>query len=58
MEGEFGSIMTIEEYRKNYLEDVKTLAASESEFTVTAFVKHTLENLEDFNIVSDFELAH
>lgn len=58
MESEFGTIMTIEEYRKNYLEDVKTLAASESEFTVTAFVKHTLENLEDFNIVSDFELAY
>lgn len=49
--------MELVEYRKDYLENVKMLAAAESEGTVSTFVNTVLEDLEELNVISDFELC-
>lgn len=49
--------MEINEYRKDYLENVKAIAAAENEGTVTTFVKTVLEDLQSLNIIPDFELC-
>lgn len=49
--------MEINEYRKEYLENVKAIAAAENEGTVTTFVKTVLEDLQSLNIIPDFELC-
>lgn len=58
MENRGGYYMALEEYRKDYLENVKTVAAAETDGTVTTFVKVTLENLLDAEIISDYELCY
>ena len=50
--------MEINEYRKDYLENVKMLAAAESEGTVSTFVNTVLDDLQDLNVISDFELCY
>ena len=50
--------MELAEYRKDYLETVKMLAAAESEGTVSTFVNTVLADLQDLNIISDFELCY
>lgn len=50
--------MKIDEFRKNYLEDVKTSAAAEQEGTVATFVKHVLDNLQDLNVIQDYNLCY
>lgn len=47
--------MELKEYRKDYLENVKMLAAADSIGTVASFVNTVLENLQDLNVISDFE---
>ena len=49
--------MEIETYRKEYLENVKTIAAAEGEVTVTAFVDTVLKDLQEINVVGDFEIC-
>lgn len=49
--------MEIDSYRKEYLENVKTIAAAESEVTVTAFVDTVLKDLQEINVVGDYELC-
>ena len=50
--------MEINDYRKDYLENVKMLAAAESEGTVSTFVNTVLDDLQDLNVISDFELCY
>jgi AIPR protein. len=50
--------MELSDYRKDYLETVKTTAAADAEGTVTTFVKVTLDNLVDAEIISDYELCY
>ena len=47
--------MDLSAYRKDYLENVKAIAAAENEGTVGCFVKKVLEDLESLNIIPDFE---
>lgn len=47
--------MKLEDYRKDFLENVKMLAAAESEGTVTMFTNCFLESLQELNIIPDFE---
>ena len=49
--------MELKDYRKDYLEAVKTRAADEKEGTVSIFVKSFLEDLQALNIISDFEIC-
>lgn len=50
--------MELSDYRKDYLETVKTTAAADAEGTVTTFVKVTLDNLVDAEIILDYELCY
>jgi hypothetical protein len=47
--------MELAEYRKDYLENIKMLAAAENEGTVAMFVNTVLCDLQDLNAISDFE---
>lgn len=47
--------MELVDYRKDYLENVKMLAAADMLGTAATFVKCILENLQDLNVISDFE---
>ncbi|MCR4611671.1 MAG: AIPR family protein [Lachnospiraceae bacterium] len=47
--------MELNSFRKEYLENVKTIAAAENEGTVNTFVKTVLEDLQSLNIIPDFE---
>ena len=47
--------MELSAYRKDYLENVKTIAAAENEGTVNTFVKTVLEDLQSLNVIPDFE---
>lgn len=50
--------MELIEYRKDYLENVKMLAAAESEGTVAMFVNTVLSDLQELNAISDFECCY
>ena len=50
--------MELVDYRKDYLENVKMLAAAENEGTVSTFVNTVMEDLEELNVISDFELCY
>lgn len=52
------SDMELTEYRKDYLENVKMLAAAESEGTVSTFVSTVLEDLQEMNVITDYELCY
>lgn len=47
--------MELVEFRKDYLENVKMLAAADSVGTVASFVRTALDDLQDLNVISDFE---
>ncbi|HKM35782.1 MAG TPA: AIPR family protein [Lachnospiraceae bacterium] len=47
--------MELVEFRKDYLENVKMLAAADSVGTVASFVRTVLDDLQDLNVISDFE---
>ena len=47
--------MEINDYRKDFLENVKMLAAAESEGTVTMFTSCFLDSLQELNIIPDYE---
>lgn len=47
--------MELVDYRKDYLENVKMLAAADMSGTAATFVKTVLEDLQDLNVISDFE---
>ena len=47
--------MELGDYRKDFLENVKMLAAAESEGTVTMFTSRFLESLQELNIIPDYE---
>lgn len=47
--------MELVDYRKDYLENVKMLAVADMSGTAATFVKCILENLQDLNVISDFE---
>lgn len=47
--------MELKEYRKDYIENIKMLAAADSAGTSATFVKTVLEDLQDLNVISDFE---
>ena len=50
--------MELETYRKDYLENVKMLAAAENEGTVSTFVQVVLTDLQELNTIPDFELCY
>ena len=50
--------MELEEYRKDYLETVKMLASAESDGTVSTFVNKVLTDLQDLNVITDYELCY
>lgn len=50
--------MELNDYRKDYLENVKMIAAAESEGTVATFVNNVLADLQDLNVITDFELCY
>lgn len=50
--------MELDEYRKDYLENVKMIAAAEGEGTVSTFVNNVLRDLQDLNTVTDFETCY
>ena len=47
--------MELTDYRKDYLENVKMFAAADDAGTASTFVKTVLEDLQDSNVISDFE---
>ncbi len=47
--------MEINDYRKDFLENVKMLAAAESEGTVSMFTSCFLDSLQELNIIPDYE---
>lgn len=47
--------MEMIDFRKDYLENVKMFAAADDAGTASTFVKTILEDLQDSNVVSDFE---
>lgn len=47
--------MELVEYRKDYIENVKMLAAADMSGTAATFVKTVLEDLQDLNVITDFE---
>lgn len=49
--------MELSEYRKDYLESVKSTAAAEAEGTVASFMKVACDNLVDAEILPDYELC-
>lgn len=50
--------MELIDYRKDYLENVKMLAAAEAEGTVATFANTVLTDLQDLNVITDFELCY
>ena len=50
--------MELETYRKDYLENVKRDAAADNDGTVATFVKEVLNDLQDMNVIPDFELCY
>ena len=50
--------MELREYRKDYLENVKMLAAAENEGTVAMFVNTVLADLQELNVITDFESCY
>lgn len=50
--------MELTEYRKDLLETVKMQAAAESEGTVSMFSKIFLNDLQDLNVISDYETCY
>lgn len=50
--------MELAEYRKDYLENVKTFAAVDGEGTVSTFVNTVLIDLQDLNVITDFESCY
>ena len=50
--------MELSEYRKDYLENVKMLAAAENEGTVAMFVNTVLADLQELNVITDFESCY
>ena len=47
--------MELSDFRKDYLENVKMFAAADDAGTASTFVKTVLEDLQDINVISDFE---
>ena len=47
--------MELVDYRKDYIENVKMLAAADMSGTAATFVKTVLEDLQDLNVITDFE---
>ncbi len=47
--------MELTDFRKDYLENVKMFAAADDAGTASTFVKTVLEDLQDINVISDFE---
>jgi len=47
--------MELTDFRKDYLENVKMFAAADNAGTASTFVKTVLEDLQDINVISDFE---
>ena len=50
--------MELIDYRKEYLEYVKSSAAADCDGTVSSFMKYSLDNLEESEIISDYELCY
>lgn len=50
--------MEIIQYRKDYLESVKSSAAADTEGTVASFVKVSCDNLMNSDVISDYELCY
>ena len=50
--------MELNEYRKDYLGNVKMLAAAENEGTVATFVNTVLADLQELNVITDFESCY
>jgi len=50
--------MELSDYRKDYIESVKSSAAADTEGTVATFVKVTLDNLVEAEIIPDYELCY
>lgn len=50
--------MELLQYRKDYLESVKTSAAADTEGTVASFVKLSCDNLINIEVISDYELCY
>lgn len=50
--------MELVDYRKDYLETVKMIAAAENEGTVSTFVDTVMRDLQDLNVITDFELCY
>src|SRR5258708_11330320 len=50
--------MTLEEFRKEFVETVRAVAAAEDNFELSAFVDVAVRNLVDAGEISDFEHCH
>jgi len=50
--------MDLADYRKDYLEYVKSSDAADTDGTVATFVKISLENLMDAEIITDYEVCY
>lgn len=50
--------MELKDYRKDYIEYVKSSAAADSEGTVLSFMKVSLDNLLDADVISDYEMCY
>lgn len=50
--------MELFQYRKDYLESVKSSAAADTEGTVTSFIKISCNNLMNIEIIADYELCY
>lgn len=50
--------MEISTYRKDYLENIKMLAAAENEGTTSTFVDVVLDDLQGANVIPDYELCY
>ena len=49
--------MELAEYRKDYLENVKMIAAAENEGTVSTYVDVLLNDLQELNVISDYDVC-
>lgn len=50
--------MEVKDYRKDYIENVKMQASAEEEGTVDTFVKVVLSDLQDLNVITDFDTCY
>src|SRR5665647_1262380 len=50
--------MELSEYRKDFLESVKSAAAADTEGTVATFVKTSCDQLEEAEIIADYDLCY